>query len=149
MAKKKKPPKDEPERFVLDATVALAWCFSDEADPYADAIAKKFPDIEPIVPTLWHLEVANALVVGERRGRCDEADIAAWTSYLASLPITVDEETSARAFRDVIPLARKHKLSAYDAAYLELALRHSLPLASLDRSLRNAAAAAEVALYMP
>jgi predicted nucleic acid-binding protein len=147
MAKKKKRQKKQREAFVLDASVALAWCFSDEADPYADAIAKEFPDVAPVVPTLWHLEVANVLLVGERKDRCDPADTATWTAYLASLPITVDEQTSSRAFSDILTLARTHNLSVYDAAYLELALRRRLPLATLDAPLRTAAAAAGVTLY--
>ena len=149
MATRKKPRKKQREAFVLDASIALAWCFSDEADPYADAIAKKFPDIEAVVPALWHLEVANVLLVGERKGRCDQADTATWTAYLATLPITVDEQTSTRAFRDVLTLARTHNLSVYDAAYLELAWRRRLPLASLDALLRGAATAMGVPLYAP
>jgi predicted nucleic acid-binding protein len=149
MAKKKKGKKKRREAFVLDASLALAWCFSDEADPYADAIAKKFPDIEALVPTLWHLEIANVLLVGERKDRCDQADTATWTTFLATLPITVDEQTSTRAFGDILTLARTHNLSVYDAAYLELALRRRLPLASLDAPLQAAATAAGVALYAP
>src|SRR5205807_4128173 len=126
MAKKKKSANKKIEAFVLDGSVALAWCFSDESDPYADAIARRFPEIEPVVPTIWHLEVANALLVGERRGRSDQADTAHWTAYLASLPIMVEEQAGARVFRDVLSLARTHALSAYDAAYLELALRRGL-----------------------
>jgi len=149
MAKKKKSSKKKREAFVLDGSVALAWCFADEVDAYADAIAKKFPDIEAMVPSLWHLEVTNVLLVGERRDRCDQTDTASWTAFLGSLPITVDEQTSSRAFSDILALARTHNLSAYDAAYLELALRRGLPLATLDGSLRAAATKAGVAIYTP
>lgn len=149
MAKKKKSPRKKRVAFVLDGSVALAWCFADETDPYADAIAKKFPDVEAVVPALWYLEVTNVLLVGERRGRCDQTDTANWTTFLSSLPITVDEQTSNRAFSDVLALARTHNLSAYDAAYLELALRRGLPLATLDSSLRAAATKAGVAIYTP
>src|SRR5262245_58506524 len=130
---KKKRPRKKTEAFVLDGSVALAWCFSDEADPFADAIAKRFPDIEAVVPALWHLEVANALLMGERRGRSNEKDTVAWTTFLAALPITVDEQTDGRAFGDTLSLARAHNLSVYDAAYLELALRRGLPIATLDK----------------
>jgi predicted nucleic acid-binding protein len=147
MAKKKKSPPRRIEQFVLDGSVALAWCFSDEADPYADAVARRIPNAEPVVPAIWHLEVANALLVGERRGRCDQSDTTSWTAYLASLPISVDEGGGTRAFTDVLALARAHNLSAYDAAYLELALRRRLSLAMLDKPLKAAAAAAGVALF--
>jgi predicted nucleic acid-binding protein len=149
MAKKKKTAKKKVGAFVLDGSVALAWCFSDESDPYADAIARRFPDIEAAVPAIWHLEVANALFVGERRGRCDQADTVKWTAYLTSLPITVDDQNGPRTFSGVLPLARAHNLSAYDAAYLELALRRGLPLATLDKRLKAAAASAGVALFDP
>src|SRR5258708_413494 len=131
MTKKKKSPRKKPEGFVLDGSVALAWCFSDEADPYADAIARKLPHLGAVVPVIWHLEVANALVVGERAGRCDQADTSNWTTYLSSLPISVDEPIGARVFHEVIALARAQNLSVYDASYLELARRRDLPLATL------------------
>jgi predicted nucleic acid-binding protein len=149
MAKKKKPRKRKTEAFVLDGSVALAWCFADESDAYADEVARKFPDIEAVVPAIWHLEVANALLMGERRNRSDQADTAQWTAYLSSLPITVDEQTGARVFTDILSLARTHKLSAYDAAYLELAVRRGLPIATLDTRLRVAATAAGVPLFNP
>lgn len=144
MAKKKKA-----EVFVLDGSVALAWCFHDEADPYADAIVKRFPEVEAVVPALWHLEVANALLVGERRMRSTEADTASWLASLTALPIAVDEDTTTRAWGDVLHLARAHSLSTYDAAYLELALRRGLPLATLDGKLKAAAAAAGAAEFKP
>jgi predicted nucleic acid-binding protein len=147
VAKKKKSPKKKSEALVLDGSVALAWCFSDEADPYADAVARKLPDMGAVVPAIWHLEVANAMLVGERRGRCDHADTSSWTAFLASLTIEVDEPSGPRVFTDVVALARAHKLSAYDAAYLELALRRGLPLASLDKPLKAAAASVGVALF--
>jgi predicted nucleic acid-binding protein len=150
MAKKKRPQKKpKAERFILDGSVALAWCFSDEADLYADAIAKRFPDVEAVVPVLWHLEVANALLMGERRGRCDETDIANWTAFLGSLPITVSEQDGTRVFNDILALARAQKLTSYDAAYLELAIRLGLPLATLDGNLRAAAENAGVKPFTP
>jgi predicted nucleic acid-binding protein len=135
--------------FVLDGSVALAWYFKDEADPYADAVAASIPGRQPVVPTVWPLEVANAVLMGERRKRSTEAQAARWLAYLGSLPITVDDATTARAWSDVLHLGRAHSLSAYDAAYLELALRRGLPLATLDDKLKVAAAAAGVAEYTP
>jgi predicted nucleic acid-binding protein len=138
-----------PDRFVLDGSVTLAWLFHDEKDPYADAILAKVPDLEMLVPRLWHLEVANVLLAGERRKRCTQADTRAWLSYLSALPILVDDATEGRAWSDTIGLARQQDLSEYDAAYLELALRMGVPLGSLDPKLRTAAQAVGVARYQP
>jgi predicted nucleic acid-binding protein len=147
MAKKAKKPKAE--AFVLDGSVSLAWYFKDEANPYADAVAARFPEVRAVVPAIWPLEVANAILMGERRKRSTEAQATTWLGYLGSLPVIVDDETTTRAWSDVLSLARAHNLSAYDAAYLELALRRGLPLASLDDRLRAAAAAVGVAEYRP
>jgi predicted nucleic acid-binding protein len=134
-------------RFVLDCSICLAWYFKDEADPYADAVAARFPDAHAFVPILWPLEVANALLMGERRKRSTEAQAAKWLGFLSSLPIVVDDETNARAWSDLLGMARTHDLSAYDAAYLELAVRRGLPLATLDGKLKKAAAAVGVAEF--
>jgi predicted nucleic acid-binding protein len=99
-----------PDRFVLDGSVTLAWLFHDEKDPYADAIVGKLPALEMLVPRLWHLEVANVLLVGERRGRCTQADSIAWLAFLGGLP--VDAATEARAWSDTIALGRQHGLTA-------------------------------------
>jgi len=138
-----------PDRFVLDGSVTLAWLFHDEQDPYADGVLAKLPDLEMLVPRLWHLEVANVLLVGERRKRCTQADTRTWLSYLSGLPILVDDATEVRAWSDTIGLARQQDLSEYDAAYLELALRKGIPLATLDSKLKAAAQAIGVALYQP
>src|ERR1700730_2864758 len=92
------------ESFVLDGSVSLAWYFKDEADPYADAIATRFPGVQAMVPTIWPLEVANAVLMGERRKRSTEAQATRWLGYLSSLPITVDDENTARAWSDVLSL---------------------------------------------
>ena len=94
----------------------------------------------------WPLEVDNALLMGERRKRSTEADTIKWTGILASLPIAIDGETNSHAWSDTLSLARGHHLSAYDAAYLELAIRRGLPLATIDGKLRTAAQAVGVAL---
>lgn len=150
MAKKKgKPDKPAAPGFVLDGSITLAWAFEDETDPYADAVADSLKDVPAIVPGLWPLEVANALLVGERRKRITEAKVTPFLTLLQSLPITVDDETTVRAWQDTLHLARLHALSVYDAAYLELAVRLGLPLASLDEKLKTAAAAAGVPEYKP
>jgi predicted nucleic acid-binding protein len=137
------------ERFVLDGSVALAWYFRDEQDAYADVVASRFPDAEAIVPMIWHLEIANAIIMGERRKRGTIAQAANWLSYLESLSITVDGETGKKAWADTLNLARAQKLSAYDASYLELALRLGLGIATLDKELKTAAKVVGVPIYKP
>lgn len=125
--------------LVLDASAVLAWCFEDEAGPDTDALIDRVAVAGALVPALWPLEVANALVVAERRGRITCGDSLAFIAMIEELPITVDAGTAARAFHETIALARDHALSSYDAAYLELAIRARLPLATGDGSLRQAA----------
>jgi predicted nucleic acid-binding protein len=137
------------DRFVLDGSVTLAWLFHDEQDPYADAIIARLHGVLMLVPRLWHLEIANVLLVGERKKRCARADTTQWLAYLSALPIAVDGETEARAWSDTLDLARRHGLAAYDASYLELALWEGVPLATLDAPLKAAAHAAGVPLYQP
>ena len=129
-------------RFVLDTSLTLAWYFADEANPYADAVARSLPSGEAIVPSLWLLEVANAPVIGVRRSRSTEARASAFLARLRTLPIVLDDETDSRAWSDTIGLARAFSLSAYGASYLELAKRRGLPLATMDRKLPAAAVAA-------
>jgi predicted nucleic acid-binding protein len=139
-----KPPK---EGLVIDSSIAIAWCFPDEQDEYSRSVLDALSSERAIVPDLWHLEVANTLVVGERRKCSTQADTVTWLGFLALLLITVDGETKAHAFGDKVNLAREHKLSAYDAAYLELAMRRGLPLATLDENLKTAAQSVGVVLY--
>jgi predicted nucleic acid-binding protein len=98
------------------------------------------------VPSIWALEVVNALLVAERRKRISRADSAAAWAALQKMPIEIDSETGLRAGSDILSLARQQKLSAYDAAYLELAMRLGVPLASLDVLLRAAAQALGIPL---
>src|SRR5690242_261225 len=125
----KKKGKGKTERFVLDCSVTMAWFFRDETSAYAEAVEDSLAQAEAVVPAGWPLEVANTLVMGERRKRSTEAQAATWLNYLRALPIVVDDETAGRAWGDTLSLARAQKLSAYDAAYLELALRLGLSLA--------------------
>jgi predicted nucleic acid-binding protein len=142
----KKPPA---ARFVLDCSVVFAWFFADESDAYADAIADSLKVSAAVVPSLWPLEVANAIVIGERRNRCTQAQATEFLSRLATLPIAIDDQTARVAWSDALPIARSQKLSAYDAAYLELAIREGIPLATLDDRLRATAAVLGVAQHQP
>jgi predicted nucleic acid-binding protein len=141
--------KGKVEAFVLDGSVAIAWCFQNETNSYADVIAARFPAVQAVVPAIWPLEVANVLLVGERRKRCAPLDTAYRLASLAALPITVEDISLTNVWNDVLNLARAQDLSVYDAAYLELALRRSLPLATLDNKLKDAALAVGVAMYKP
>lgn len=145
----KKRGKKEAQQFVLDCSVTMAWFFKDEVNPYASSVRKALNQARAVVPGLWPLEVANILALAERRGRSSEAEAGKWLGYLQMLPIHVDDETAARAWSDVLHVARLYRLSAYDAAYLELALRLGAPLASLDERLKATAASAGVAGFKP
>ncbi|MBN9562757.1 MAG: type II toxin-antitoxin system VapC family toxin [Alphaproteobacteria bacterium] len=125
--------------FVLDCSIAMTWCFEDEATPATDALLDRVRDEGAIVPMLWHLEIGNVLLQAERRGRVSSADLSARLELLAALPITTDDQTSSRALREVLSLARAETLTTYDAAYLELAVRRRLPVATKDRPLQRAA----------
>jgi predicted nucleic acid-binding protein len=134
--------------FVLDGSVALAWFFEDETNAYAESVEDSLEHATAVVPSLWSLEVSNALLMGERRRRTIEANVMQFVSLLGELPIVMDEKHNAEhVFAQILTLARTHQLSAYDAAYLELALRRGVPLATLDRRLQTAAKAAGIALY--
>jgi predicted nucleic acid-binding protein len=135
--------------FVLDSSITIAWHFEDESNAYADAVQDTLTARVAFVSSLWPLEVANALLVGERRKRTTEAKISQFLGLLQGLPIRMDDETALRAWHDTLHLARAHALSVYDASYLELALRRGLPLASLDDDLNDAAAAIGVATFKP
>lgn len=133
---------------VVDGSVAVAWCFPDEQGDYPLAVLDSLTTAGAVVPSLWSLEVANALLMGERRKRSTPEETAKSVQFLESLPISVDDATAPRAFRQTLHLARVHNLSAYDASYLELAMRRGLALASLDAKLKSAAAVVGVPLFV-
>jgi predicted nucleic acid-binding protein len=135
--------------FVIDSSVILSWYFADEADAYGNAVAVRLAKTQAVVPSLWPLEIANALVMGERRKRSTVAQATTFLSQLAGLPIVLDDATANHAWGATLQLARAHQRSVYDAAYLELALRRGLPLATLDQPLQQAAAAIGIARYAP
>ena len=134
--------------FVLDASVTLSWCFEDEGGEYAVRVLEALRTAEAVAASLWPLEVANGLVVAERRGRLDAAASARFMEMVLALPIVVDPVSRAGALRGTYGLARSRNLSAYDAAYLDVALRHGIPLATLDARLGEAATAEGVPLFL-
>lgn len=122
--------------FVLDASVALAWCFEDESTAETDDLLARLRTESVIAPSIWVFEIANALTVAQRRERIVEAKAVLFASTLQSLPIEVAPPPPVAS---IMAIAVTHGLSAYDAAYLELAERTGLPLAALDGRLRAAA----------
>lgn len=125
--------------FVLDNSVVMTWCFIDEKSRYADSVLDRLETAVGFVPAIWPLEVCNVLLVAERKKRLGAADSARFLSLLAQLPIVVEPETPERITGEIFALARQHKLSSYDASYLDLAMRKGLPLATMDKSLLAAA----------
>ena len=115
---------------------------------YAEAVLRSLVDAVAIVPSLWHLEASNVLLSAERREEITLAEIERFASQLEELPIQVDSRTQSRALSHILVLAREYKLSSYDAAYLELAVREGLSLATLDKDLIKAAKRAGVPIYL-
>ena len=134
--------------FVLDNSVALAWCFEDEQTPAIMALLDRVVATGAMAPLLWPLEALNGLLVAERRRRLEPAKRAELAGLLRALPITLDDETADNSWEDTLRLAERFTLSVYDATYLELAQRRRLPLASMDRALRSAAAALGVEVLL-
>ena len=129
--------------LVVDASVVIAWLLDDEEAPRADVALERLKDDGAMAPYLWRLEVRNALLVAERRGRLSAVEVDERLDALNGLPIRTDDEPDLQA---AFNLARVHSLSFYDALYLELAKRESAELATLDVALGQAAAAEGVAL---
>jgi predicted nucleic acid-binding protein len=134
-------------RLVVDCSVTMGWCFESEADEYTDAVLGALHDGEAVVPALWTLEVANVLLVAERRRRISRADSDRFLRLLAALPIVMAEPLALRHLDALLPRARELRLSAYDAAYLHVAIEQRMPLATRDRALRAAATAAGVSTF--
>jgi predicted nucleic acid-binding protein len=121
--------------FVLDASIALAWCFNDEQTDHIRELLTSLESQTAFVPTLWPLEVGNTLLAAERRKRISFADVNLFLGLLRELNIKIDNETPDRSFHEILAYAYAQKLTTYDASYLELAMRKGLPLASKDRQL--------------
>jgi predicted nucleic acid-binding protein len=132
---------------VVDASVALAWCFPDEASEYADAVLVALKGQAVVVPAVWGFEIANAMLAGERRKRLKQPEILRFLALLEGLPILQDGQAVSKNVSKVLPLARDYDISTYDAAYLELSIRHGVPLATLDAKLRKAAQRAGVRVF--
>lgn len=125
--------------FVLDASITLAWCFSDEKTAQTTILLENLEKDEAVVPSLWSLEVGNILISAQRRNRITYAKVVEFLGLLESLNIQVDEETASKGFHEILSLAKSEQLTTYDAAYLELAMRLGIPLATKDVQLIEAA----------
>ena len=130
--------------FVLDCSVAVAWLIEGEARPETDILLKRHLEKGgALVPDVWGLELGNVLVQAEKRGRITHAQMTIMLEFVGRLPITTDGD-GTRALKEVLTLARVASLTTYDAAYLELAMRRGIPLATLDKTLLRAAQKVQV-----
>lgn len=132
--------------LVLDASVVLAVVLQEANRRHAVEILARVAERGATVPSLWHVEVGNALLMAERRTLVSAEEKSAALRDLVRLPITVDGETPSRAWREALSLAEQHRLTLYDSTYLELSLRRQLPLATFDAALQRAARSAGVTL---
>jgi predicted nucleic acid-binding protein len=130
--------------LVLDASLTLAWALPDEASNYTDAVLKLIAAGKAWVPDLWPYEIANGLVMAQRRGRITAAQRALFIEELLKLPIEVVRASSRAVLETQAALADRYSLTAYDAAYLDLALRKGVSLATQDKALSVAATKAGV-----
>jgi predicted nucleic acid-binding protein len=134
--------------FVMDASLAMAWVMKDEATVETDRILDSLGrGAKALVPALWRWEIANGLLNVERRKRATRVEVGRHLRLLKSLPIEIDEAAVHEALAGTHVLAQKHKLTSYDASYLELARRRGLPLASLDNELQAAAKVEKVEVF--
>jgi predicted nucleic acid-binding protein len=125
--------------FVVDCSIALAWLFHDEATPKTAALLNRLATETALVPTWWFIEITNVLAMAERKGRITLAQSGAFIADLSKLGIERDEEAPDRALTYLLALCGTHRLTSYDAIYIDLAIRRSLPLATLDDALRKTA----------
>ena len=133
--------------LVIDSSIAASWCFPDERSDYANSILRVVSNpTEAIAPRLWAYEVRNSVLMGLRRKRITHADAQDFFESINGLPVRLADPVS---YDGVFSLADRHGLTVFDAAYLDLALREGLPLASLDRALCRAAGNSGVALFQP
>ena len=125
----------------------MAWCFEDESNAYTDAALEKTSAEGAMVPWIWPIEIQNVLLVAERRSRIEQAQSARFLEVMGALPIHVDREHAEWQSGHLMAIARELKLSAYDAAYVELAMRQGAQLATLDKKLQKAAQKVGIAIF--
>lgn len=133
--------------IVIDASVALAWGFPDEASAFADRVLMALEGQTIVVPSLWAIEIANAILVAERRKRIRQPEIRRFVELLGDLTVVMDSQTVTESVGNILPLGREYGLSAYDAAYLDVAMRHGAPLATLDGDLQKVGRKAGIDIF--
>ncbi|MGH9899949.1 MAG: type II toxin-antitoxin system VapC family toxin [Pyrinomonadaceae bacterium] len=134
--------------FVLDASMTMSWCFADESTPYSHSVLRALLDTYAEVPALWPFEIANVLAINERKQRITATLSSEFIKTLSDLDIRVEQPNPPVDSNALLPLVRRYGLTAYDAAYLELAKRKSLPLATFDKDLLKAASLEGAVLMM-
>ena len=135
---------------VLDASVTLSWIFEDETSPYAEEVVEALKSRSAVVPLVWPLEVDNAILAAIRRRRIQEADAFRYLTVLDTFELEIDLEVAREALgQRILGLGLTYGLSAYDASYLEVAMRRGLPLATQDERLTRAASAAGIDIMQP
>jgi predicted nucleic acid-binding protein len=127
------------QKIVLDCSITMSWCFQDETTDSSMTLLGSLDTVSLHVPALWTLETANALATAHRRGRINDDDLTASLLFLEMLPLEIDDRGASASLTDVLPLALAFELTAYDATYLELAMRIEAPLCTLDSRLQSAA----------
>lgn len=132
--------------FVVDCSIAVAWLFHDEATPKTAVLLNRLATESALVPAWWFMEITNVLALAERKGRITPMQSDAFIADLSKLGIVRDDEAPDRAFTHILALCRTYRLTCYDAIYLDLAIRRSLPLATLDDDLRKTAKKLGIAL---
>ena len=133
--------------IVIDASVALAWCFPDEPSKHAEGVLLALEGRTALVPPIWSVEITNALKVGERRKRIRHPEVRRFVELPKGLSILEDAQPFADRVTNILPLAQECDLSAYDAAYLDVAVRQGMPLATLDAALQKAGRAAGISIF--
>ena len=132
---------------VVDASIALAWCFPDEKSDYAEAVLIALEGKQILVPAVWSLEITNAIIVAQKRKRINPKETQRFIELLEGLTIREAVLAIAWSANNILPLAQEYNLSAYDAAYLSIAIRHDAPLATLDNGLTSAALKAGIEIF--
>jgi len=133
--------------FVLDCSVTMSWCFEDENTEYSKQILLLLKKIKAIVPCIWPLDVMNVLKVAENKHRITTLKSNAFVNLLNSLPIEIDPNLNCLLNKSILEITRKHSLSAYDAAYLEIAIRQNIPLISFDKKLCEVAKKEGISIF--
>lgn len=133
--------------FVLDCSVTMAWCFEDEITEYSEDVFNSLKELKAIAPPLWSLEVANVLLFAQRKKRITKLTAIEFKDSLNLLPIQIDHNIGYRSLTSIMELAEETQLTIYDATYLELALHHDLPIATLDQDLKKTAKKLNIELF--